>query len=168
MDTSNVINLLLLIVTAIATGLTVTQAIGARKSSRDAGDHERAANAAREEAAAATTRVAELMQEQADRDPDWVVESQGGGHHLWTVTNRTGRVVTAHLEFPEQGPAHVLRAVVDPIWDNLLNPGEALAFSWERRGPGTGLMARIEVHWSAGIGEQERVSRLRAKWPTDN
>ena len=130
-------------------------------------EHERAANAARQEAAASTTRVAELMQEQADRDPDWIVESQGGGHYLWTVTNRTGRVITAHLEFPDQGPGHVLRAVVDPIWDNLLNPGEALEFSWQRRGPGTGLMARIEVHWSAGAGEQERVSRLRAKWPSD-
>lgn len=106
-DTSNTINAWLLGVTAVATGAAIWSAIVAQRSRTDAasaskaaGDHERAANAARVQSSEALTRVADLIEQQTAAVPDWVAESQGGGHLRWDVTNRTGKTVMARLEIP--------------------------------------------------------------------
>ena len=185
MDTSNIINTSLLGVTGLATAASVWSAVVAHRSRKDAanasvsaGEHERAANAARAESSAALTRVADLIEQQTAAMPDWVAESQGGGHYRWDVTNRTGKRVMARLDLPDQGPSHELKTVTSPIFDTLLEPGDVLGFTWSRRGPGAGLVVRVNVIWSDYVPkpnlvmadnpqaeQKERLTPLRVKWP---
>lgn len=171
MDTTNQINLGLLIVTAITAGVAIWAAVTAGKSRKDAarasdaaGEHERAANVARAESSAALTRVADLIEQQTEAMPDWVPESQGGGHLRWDVINRTGGIVTARLEFPDQGPEHELAATDGGLFDDFLDPGEGLGFTWKRFGPAPGRVVRVNVIWTKGEA-MERVTPLRVKWP---
>jgi len=102
MDTSNTINLLLLVVTAIAAAFALWQAITASRSRRDAqqanveaAEHERSALRAAQESAASSTRSADAAERQAaaaeralhGQDP-FVFERLG--QTRWKVTNRTG------------------------------------------------------------------------------
>ena len=167
MDTSNVINLLLLIVTGAATAVTITQAVGARKSNREAGEHERAANAAREEAATSTTRVANLLQEQNDREADWVPKSHGGGHLMWDMVNRTGRRVVASLEFPDASEANIMESKGSPVFEDYVNAGQGLEFRWERRGVPASSSVNVDVIWSAEDRSfVNKVTRVRVHWPS--
>lgn len=166
MDTSNVINLLLLVLTAASTILAITQAIGARKASAEASQHERAANAARAEAAAATTRVADLLQEQQDREPDWVPESRGGGHLTWDMVNRTGKRVIAWLGFPDLSEANRMGTTENALVEIYLEPGEGIPFTWARYGVPGSTSTRVDVYWSSeDRSVSEKVTRVRVKWP---
>lgn len=118
MDTSNLINLGLLIVTAIGLALTVWQAFDARSSrdkaqmaSRNAAEHERAALGAAQRSATAAELSAQEHRRSADAlerqatiaetsaypSEKWLLESLGheSMDQRWKVTNQTGEDVTS-------------------------------------------------------------------------
>ena len=182
-------------IAAIAAGVSIVQALQARSARKDAAaarteaqesgraaqEAADAANASRSEASGALTQIADLMRERAEAEPGWLVQSQGGGHLVWDVTNRTGRAVIAHLDIPEQGPARLMDPM-DSLFESRVEPGESLHFKWERRGPAAPLVARVNVIWSTapknawhrgavwpesdGTEERERITPLRVEWPT--
>jgi len=111
-DTSNVINLCLLVVTLVAAGAAIWQAAEARaarrdasRSSEDAATHERAA---REAATSATLRMAEAAERQAvaaerslhAKDP-WRVDRMG--QRRWRVMNKTGKTAALIKVVDENG-----------------------------------------------------------------
>lgn len=158
----------------------------AQESGRAAQEAADAANASRREASGALTQIADVLRERAEAETGWVAQSQGGGHLVWDVTNRTGRALMARLEIPDQGPARLMDAM-DSLFDTRVEPGESLHFKWERRGPAAPVVARVNVIWStaqrgpaglkiAGFGasvtgehsvpeELERMTPLRVMWP---
>ena len=152
----------------------------AQESGRAAQEAADAANTSRREATGALTQIADLMMERAEAESGWVVESRGGGHLVWDVTNRTGRALMAHLDIREQGPARLMDPM-DSLFETRVEPGESLHFKWERRGPAAPLVARVNVIWSTapknslrhgaawvesdGTEERERITPLRVVWP---
>lgn len=127
------------------------------------------ANASRTKAGTALAEIAEVLRDQAQPVQDWVPASQGGAHHVWDVTNRTGRPVFAQLTFPALRPGQVLKALgqMPELFGQYLEPGESLGFTWERQGPGGGSrVALVDVVWSDPTVQKEGLVRhLRITWP---
>jgi hypothetical protein len=168
-DVSNWINAALLLVAVVALVATVSQARTARlaqkesqAASLEAERHERAALAAAEASAdslartsEATERLAEAIEDAQRVRTPWVVESLGGGHFRWRVRNMTGQRVSANLSFPDAPTGNVLIPETQSGAFREVGPGEAIGFTWDRRGPGSRTDARVSVTWYAPMGEMQ-------------
>lgn len=182
MDASNAINLGILIVTAIGaiyTGVTLMQTRQARADAKtaahDASQHEQKALKAAEDAAAAagksatsladlaaaTKRHTDLQERLAAPKNSWDIESLGGAHLKWHVTNRTGNAVPAVLDIVQDGPGNIVQ--VDPL-TTLVEPGRTLEFKWIRNSNSANYIV-LNVRWEE-FQQGWRTETQTVRWPS--
>lgn len=99
MDPSNIINLALLLVTAVGVLVAILAAVDARKSKSDASTYEQRALQASRDAASAAERSAAALERQAaaaeaglQKEP-WLV-TPTSNKHRWKITNNTGNAAS--------------------------------------------------------------------------
>lgn len=176
MDTSNLINLGLFVLTALGLATTVWQAIDARSSrneaqqaSRDAADHERSALGAAQRSASAAElsvqeqrRSADALERQttiaetiANPPEKWLLEPLGDGlgDQKWKVTNYTGGDVTGvMLGTPNgYGEKWIIPESEGPI---DLARNESTYFTFQR-GDTSPTSATVWIFWTPADGSTQ-------------